>query len=399
MMKKLAFVIPWYGENIPGGAEMELRGMTQALMKRGVELEILTTCVKEFSADWNVNYYKEGRDIVQGVVVRRFKVTPKKRVRFAEINARLMKGFPITLNEEDIFLEEMVNSDALYRYIEDNKDKYRLFIYIPYMFGTTYHGARICPEKTVLIPCFHKEAYIYMHRFKELYSQVAGMIFNAKPEEDLASKVFDLSVVNTLTLGIGMDTDICGDKQRFRTEFNIKYPYILYAGRKDIGKNIHILIKYFGFYKRRIKGNLKLILIGGGNIEIPEDLKNEIIDLGFVETQQKYDAYSGALLLCQPSINESFSLVIMESWLCGRPVLVHEFCDVTKNFVEEAEAGLYFKNYLEFESCINYIKEKEDIAIQMGKNGKAYVKENFEWSIIMDKFMNYIEKLVLDKER
>ena len=27
-MKKLGFVIPWFGEKIPGGAEMELRGLT-----------------------------------------------------------------------------------------------------------------------------------------------------------------------------------------------------------------------------------------------------------------------------------------------------------------------------------------------------------------------------------
>lgn len=29
-MKKLGFVIPWFGEKIPGGAEMELRGLTGA---------------------------------------------------------------------------------------------------------------------------------------------------------------------------------------------------------------------------------------------------------------------------------------------------------------------------------------------------------------------------------
>ena len=27
-MKKIGFVIPWYGEDIPGGAEMELRGLS-----------------------------------------------------------------------------------------------------------------------------------------------------------------------------------------------------------------------------------------------------------------------------------------------------------------------------------------------------------------------------------
>ena len=42
-MYKIAFVIPWYGEGIPGGAEMELREVARHLQKAGVEVEVLTT--------------------------------------------------------------------------------------------------------------------------------------------------------------------------------------------------------------------------------------------------------------------------------------------------------------------------------------------------------------------
>ena len=51
-MYKIAFVIPWYGEGIPGGAEMELREVAGHLQKAGVEVEVLTTCVKDFTAEW-----------------------------------------------------------------------------------------------------------------------------------------------------------------------------------------------------------------------------------------------------------------------------------------------------------------------------------------------------------
>ena len=39
-MQKIGFVIPWFGENIPGGAEMELREVTAHLQKAGMEVEI-----------------------------------------------------------------------------------------------------------------------------------------------------------------------------------------------------------------------------------------------------------------------------------------------------------------------------------------------------------------------
>lgn len=63
-MQKIGFVIPWFGENIPGGAEMELREVTAHLQQAGMEVEILTTCVKEFTADWNENYYAAGTAVV-----------------------------------------------------------------------------------------------------------------------------------------------------------------------------------------------------------------------------------------------------------------------------------------------------------------------------------------------
>ena len=43
MPDTLAFVAPWYGPDIPGGAEAECRATAQALRNRGVPVEILTT--------------------------------------------------------------------------------------------------------------------------------------------------------------------------------------------------------------------------------------------------------------------------------------------------------------------------------------------------------------------
>lgn len=62
-MKKIGFVTPWYGENISGGAEAALRDITGHLFAAGMEVEILSTCVKEFHSNWNCNYYKPGKTL------------------------------------------------------------------------------------------------------------------------------------------------------------------------------------------------------------------------------------------------------------------------------------------------------------------------------------------------
>lgn len=389
-MKKLAFVTPWYGENIPGGAEKELRDLIKHLIENNIQLEVLTTCVKAFNSDWNENFFPEGQTVENRVIVRRFRVDKRNTRKFDEVNYKLMNNIPITLEEEEIYIHEMINSRKLYSYIREHKDEYHAFIFIPYMFGTTYYGCLECKEKAILIPCFHDESYIYMNIYKEVFENIKGIIYNAMPEYELANRVFDLSNVSQIILGIGMDTDIYGNSEEFTKKYNIKFPFILYVGRKDKGKNVDTLIKYFREYHIRQSSELKLVLLGGGKIDIPRDIKDKVIDLGFVSEQDKYNAYAAAELLCQPSENESFSLVMMESWLNKTPVLVNENCNVTSYFVKECNGGLYYNNYFEFEGALNYILGKKKVAEYMGKSGEKFVKDNFNWTIIIKNYIDFI---------
>lgn len=393
-MKKIGFVIPWYGEDIPGGAEMELRGLVHHLHDAGVALEVLTTCVKEFTSDWNINYHPAGLTEINGISVRRFKIRKRDTQAFDSVNIKLMNGQMLSREEENIFIHEMVNSEDMYRYMKEHEDEYGLFVFIPYMFGTTYYGTLACPQKAVLIPCFHDEAYIYMKIFREAYSKAAGIVYNAQPEYEMMQPIYNLENTCQQVIGVGMNTDISYDKQRFYEKYKIDGPFIVYAGRKDVGKNIYTLINYFEQYKKRMQNDMKLVLIGGGEVEIPEGIKKDVYDLGFVDIQDKYDITAAATLLCQPSKNESFSIVIMESWLCGRPVLVHEACEVTKHFAKDSNGGLYFGNYPEFEHCVNYILEHPNEAAQMGRNGCKYVKENFDWKVVIKKYTDFFEEVI-----
>ncbi len=392
-MAKIGFVVPWHGESIPGGAEAALRSVSEHLAQTEYEVEILTTCVEKFTADWNKNFFKPGEYTVNGILTRRFAVRKRNTKRFDELNGKLLQNQKLSSDEEIEFMQEMVNSPNLYQYIKDHQEEYVCFIAIPYMFGTTYFAYKACPEKFVMIPCAHEEAYIHMDIYREMFENAKGMIYNAKPEEDLVNSLFDMSKVKQITPGLGMDTDIRGQADVFREKFGIQTPFILYAGRKDKGKNIDLLLRFFAEYKRRNKGNLKLVLIGGGKVDVPDNVTQDVIDLGFVDIQDKYNACAAAEFLCQPSVHESFSYVIMESWLCGRPVLVHDQCEVTKNFAIESNGGLYFRDYFEFEGVLNYLIEQKEIAREMGDNGREYVKNHFSWKSVIGEYVDFLIRL------
>ena len=342
-----------------------------------------------------MNYHRAGTRVERGITIRRFKVGKRDKGRFAEVNRKLMANrLPLTAAEEAAYAKEMVNSPALYEYLKKNQKDYGLYVFIPYMFGTTYHGIQQCFEKSVLIPCLHDESYIYMEIFKKAFSRVRGMIFHAQPECELAHSVYDLSAVESAVLGEGVDTDWESDGRRFREKYHIEDPFVLYAGRKDVGKNIYSLIYQFAEYKYSHETDLKLVLIGGGKVDIPDDVRDQVYDLGFVDQQDKFDAYGAATVLCQPSKNESFSLVIMESWLCGRPVLVHESCKVTKYFAQSSQGGLYFSNYYEFEKALDFYLKNPRLADEMGRLGRKFVIENFAWDVIVRKYTEYFESLM-----
>lgn len=383
---KIAFICPWYGPDIPGGAEAEGRRTVENLHQRGIPVEVWTTCVKDFEGNWSRNDYPAGDAQINRVPVKRFPVSPRNGELFSSLNRRIMTGERLSRQEEDLFFQHMINSPLLYQHIRRHGFEYLLF-FIPYLFSTTYYGARIYPDRSFIIPCLHDEGYAHLEILGELFHRVRGMIFHTRFEMNLGQGLYGLTKAQTHFFGEGIDTEIHSDPERFRQKFQIKEPYLLYAGRRDAGKNTPLLMNYFALFKKRNPSNLKLILIGNLPVQIPFDWKEDILDLGFVSKQDKYDAYGGAELFCQPSVMESFSIVIMEAWLCGTPVLVNTLCPVTVEHCQNSQGGLFFKDYLEFEGCLQEMRANPELAKEMARNGREYVLSHFHWDLISHRYI------------
>lgn len=394
-MKPIALVVPWYGDDIKGGAEQECNYLAHSLQYAGAKVEVFTTCVKEASADRGVNTLKDGAHVESGILVRRFKVRARDIERFTPANLKLYHGESVNLEEEKAYFEEDINSPEMYKFIRENRDQYRCFIFIPYMYGPTYNGSKECPDNCILIPCLHDEGYARMRLTKEMAERMKGMIFHAKPEYFLAKRLFNLEHVVTDVLGEGIDTEWCAtcNAKRFRVKYGIEGDFILYAGRKDAGKKADELLNFFCKYTENCASRkLKLVFIGGGHLDIPDHCKERIYDLGFVSVDDKHDAFAAATFLCNPSWVESFSLVIMESWLAKRPVLVSDHCAVTKNFCLETDGGLYFRDYPSFVGTVDYLLDHPQVADQMGENGFQYVMEHFTHEKIAKKYLAFLDE-------
>ena len=167
---------------------------------------------------------------------------------------------------------------------------------------------------------------------------------------------------------------------------------MIYAGRIDVSKGCKEMFDYFLRYKKNNNNDMKLVLIGKPVIPIPKD--DDIISLGFVSEQDKYDFMAGADFLIMPSQFESLSIVVLEAMALKRPVIVNGRCDVLKGHCTRSNGGLYYKSFYEFEGCVNYMMEHEEETIIMGENGKRYVDENYKWEAIISRFSDIVEQVV-----
>jgi glycosyltransferase involved in cell wall biosynthesis len=171
-------------------------------------------------------------------------------------------------------------------------------------------------------------------------------------------------------------------------------PFILCVGRKAPEKNTPLLVEYFARYRlTHPDRRMKLVLIGGGGVRIPERVGKDVLDLGFVPPQEKSDAYAAALALCQPSLLESFSIVIMEAWLSGVPVLVHGDCPVTREHCLASSGGLFFGEYFEFVEALELLLGDGRLRERLAASGRAYVLANYTWDRVTDNYLRALRGL------
>jgi glycosyltransferase involved in cell wall biosynthesis len=189
-----------------------------------------------------------------------------------------------------------------------------------------------------------------------------------------------------VVVGGGIDTDQEGEGARFRRETGIEGPYMVYVGRLDRGKNTHLLVSYFRQWASREGREMKLVLIGGGDISLVPEGDPSVVYLGTPDEQLKMDAVAGASIFCQPSVNESFSRVIMEAWLCRVPVMVSADCHVTAGHCRRSGGGLYFGDYFEFTEGLEMLAADPDLGGRMGEAGRRYVLENYHWDRVTARF-------------
>jgi glycosyltransferase involved in cell wall biosynthesis len=427
---RIAFIVQRYGAEILGGSEYHCRLIAERLASRH-QVEVLTTCAADYIT-WK-NEYAEGSDRVRGVTIRRF---PNARTRDIQAFNRYSEWIfnnPHSRDDEIEWLRQQGPwCPALLEYLERNHQQYDILIFFTYLYAPTVLGAKVAPHKSILVPTAHDEPAIHLEIYRELFSLPAGLAYNTDVERRFLTTHFSIRAVEEETVGCGVDlpqsqpharernqTDraaavdgpdsgpqeedarpdesspsfrphLADRGSMFRRRHRLHGPFVLYGGRIDPGKGCEELIEYFSTYVQE-GGEASLALMGVKLMPLPEE--PFIRFAGRLSDQERLQALEAATVVVVPSPYESLSLLALESFAVGTPVLANARSAVLVDHCHKSNAGLFYADRDEFTECLRLLIADHRLRGAMGRNGRHYVRQNYRWDVIIGKYERMFSRL------
>ena len=389
---RVAFVVQRAGVEIAGGAERLCLQVAQH-MSQYWDVEILTTCARDYM-EWR-NCYPPGSETIDGVTVRRFSVDyPRDVASFNQLSIALRDRLSDTSRQEQEAWMRAQGpiSTPLLNYLRDQFDNYDSFIFVGYLYATTYFGLPLVKEKSYLAPLAHDEWPIYFSMFDEMFSLPRAFIFNTEAERDFLRMRFPQLNLSGETIALGVERSTISHPEQFRARYDIPGPFILYVGRIDRSKGCDELVNYF--VRARERGLIRHQLVLVGEEIMPVGFRDDIFSLGVLDEQEKWNALAACDWFAMPSPFESLSIALLEAWLAERPAIVNGRCAVLRHQCQQSNGGLWYETEMEWTSAIAFVDE--DNKLQMGRQGRRYTEQYYSWDRVERDYLRFFQRYAPD---
>ena len=418
---KIAFVVQRYGTEILGGSEYHCRLIAEQLAAQH-DVNVLTTCAQDY-VTWK-NAYPEGTDRVRGVTVQRFANAQTRDIESFNRYSDWIFNNPHTRDDEMEWLRRQGPwCPALLEHLERHASSYDILIFFTYLYAPTVLGIAVAPGRSILVPTAHDEPAIHLGLYRDVFSLPAGLAYNTAAERAFLRSTFDIRTVAEDTIGCGVDLlpppmddppkrigrslPRGGNRRRaanpsqkstngseydsplhkrgavFRRRQRLHGPVVLYGGRIEPGKGCEELIECFSAYASG-GGDAMLTLMGVKLMPLPEE--SFIHFAGRLSEQERLDALEAATVVVVPSPFESLSLLALEAFAVGTPILANGRSEVVADHCRISNAGLYYGNQDEFVECLKLLLADTKLRAAMGRNGQSYVNHHYRWEIILAKY-------------
>jgi glycosyltransferase involved in cell wall biosynthesis len=386
---KLAVVVQRYGADINGGAELHARYIAERLAPHA-DVRVLTTCARDYIT-WR-NELPPGHDRVNGVEVERFAVSRERVAEdFARRSRRVFDSYHSLDDELRWLVSEGPVCPGLIERLRRRPGEFDFVLLFSVRYYQAYFGAQAVPERAVLVPTAEREASLGLRVFQRVFRGVRAIMYNSFEEQALIGELSSNQHVPGVVVGVGSEIPAAVDGDRARQKFGLFDPFIVYVGRIDENKGCSDLFQHFQRYIERSGQRLDLVLIGRAVLPVPRHPR--IRHLGFLSDPDKFDTIAASTLLVVPSRFESLSMVALEAWALGRPVMANAACDVLVGQCIRSNAGLYYSDAREFGAVLDWLLAHDGLAAVLGANGRSYYERHYRWSVVERAYLDMFERL------
>lgn len=387
--RKIGIIVQRYGIEINGGAEYHARLIAEK-MSNFFDVEVFTSTARDYIT-W-AHYYQTGTDIVNQIPVHRFEVKEARNPeRFGHIQKLIFEA-EHTLEDEYHWQEEQGPlMPHLLDELENREAEFAYFFFFSYRYYHSFYGIKRFKDKAILVPTAEHDEVVYLRMFKDFFNLPRAIVYNSHEEKQMIHNVSGNESVPGDIVGVGSEIPDRFSPQSFREKFDLNEPYFIYIGRLDQNKGVPVLLDYYQRLLQEQDIPLTLVLMGNSVIDIPEHPR--IKYLGFMQDEDKFDALTGAEFLVIPSQFESLSMVALEAWAVGKPVVANGLTEVLQGQCKRSNAGFWYTDYEEFKEIILLLNSNEKIKEIMGRNGEIFFQTNYSWPVIENKYLELIKKL------
>ncbi len=390
---KLGIVVPRYGDASIGGAERALRQLGEHLVSlAGWEVEAFATCARS-AVDW-ADVEEPGTFDINGVTVHRFESVSGRDPRWGGVAVRVEES-PTTVDgvgqKMYIDMQGPVNPDMIEAATASDAD---LLALGPYLFWPTVEGVRANPDRSILHGAAHDEPALHLGTIERTYVSARAVSYYSEAERDLVQGLFPVAHKPGLVLGLGVDpVEIpAGAAEEARRRYGIDdRPYLMCLGRLENGKGARALDAFFREYKARRPGPLALVFVGPAHERL--DPHPDVIVTDAVDEADKWGLLAGSEIVVNPSAMESFSIVVPEAWLAGRPVMVNARCAATVEHITRGRGGIAFEGYPTFEAGLDRLLSDPVLRRQLAEAGREYTIERFSWPAVVSRYADFCHRL------
>lgn len=245
--------------------------------------------------------------------------------------------------------------------------------------------------------------------FNSSIKKASGVIAVSSSTKNDIVKYFGLKSgkIDVVYEGVDENFKILPNRGKIREElsanYNVKKPFIFYAGVWRNHKNIVGLLKAFSIIKKRLGGKYQLVLGGKEDPYYPEiketicelNLEKDIITPGFIPDSEMALFYNSCAIFVIPSFYEGFGLVGLEAFACGTPVVSSNTTSLPEVL---GSSALYFDPRDEEQMAAIMIEalENEKTREQMIQNGLKQVQK-YSWRRMAEETHDIYNKILEKK--